>query len=591
MKLNLRRATIFLTLLVAPDLALAQTTELVSVSTAGRQGDALSGVPSISADGRYVAFGSESSTLVAGDSNGTSDIFVRDRLTSTTLLVSRTPLGTSGNGYSYVDQDSISADGRFVTFLSVAADLVPGDTNGVEDVFVRDLIAGTTANLSMNPVGAMTNTDTPISQDGRYVAFSRFDGLVAGDSNGATDVFVHDRRTGATQCASVDSSGADANSSSGSPSLSSDGRYVAFLSLATNLVTGDTNDGADIFVHDMLSGFTRRVSVDSAGVEANAACVKPSISADGRYVGFSSEATNLVAGDTNGKNDDFVHDLRTGKTTRISIASNGSEGDWHALHTQALSDGGRFVAFSSYASNLASSDTLSGDPFGHDADCFVHDRLTGVTSLISVNASGVAGNKSSIGPCAMSAGTRFIAFRSDATNLVPVDVNGCGDVFVHDRGAIPATAFCFGDASTAACPCANTGAIGHGCANSSFAVGGILSAAGSASIAADTMTLSGASMSGSLSIYFQGTGTASNLFDDGRSCLSGSLIRVGSKAVVGGVSSNPSGAGDAPLSIKGAIPPSGGTRYYQVAYRDLAPGFCTSAQTNRTNGMALVWAP
>jgi len=227
--------------------------------------------------------------------------------------------GAQANGGSY--RDRISADGRYVAFVSDATNLIPDDTNNAEDVFVKDRQTGATTRVSVaSQTGAQANngSGTPaISGDGRFVAFySDASNLVSGDTNGIGDIFVHDRQTGVTTRVSVDSSGNEANGQNSDYylAISGDGRYVAFPSDATNLVSGDTNNVTDIFVHDCQTGQTRRVSVASDGTEANGrSYFGMDISDDGRYVVFSSFATNLVAGDTNGTRDIFVHDLQTGR--------------------------------------------------------------------------------------------------------------------------------------------------------------------------------------------------------------------------------------------------------------------------------------
>jgi Tol biopolymer transport system component len=265
-------------------------------------------LPSISADGRYVAFHSDASNLVPGDTNGTWDIFVHDRLTGQTTRVSVASDGTQGNNGS--GDPSISADGRYVAFTSEASNLVPGDTNGTWDIFVHDRVTGQTTRVSVASDGSEgygSSFSSSISADGRYVAFSSWaSNLVPGDTNGWADVFVHDRVTGQTTRVSVASDGTEGNHVSLLPSISADGRYVAFSSWASNLVPGDTNEVQDIFVHDRLTGQTSRVSVASGGTEGNGASEFPSISADGRYVAFYSAASNLVPGDTNGTWDIFV---------------------------------------------------------------------------------------------------------------------------------------------------------------------------------------------------------------------------------------------------------------------------------------------
>jgi Tol biopolymer transport system component len=333
--------------------------QLVSVASDGTQGNSHSGSPSISADGRYVAFASYASNLVPGDTNGVMDVFVHDRLTGQTTRVSVASDGTQGNGESRYP--SISADGRYVAFMSYASNLVPGDTNGKADVFVHDRLTGQTTRVSVASDGTQGNGDSwgwpSISADGRYVAFeSSASNLVPGDTNGRADIFVHDRLTGQTTRVSVASDGTQGNNSSVWPSISADGRYVAFMSYASNLVPGDTNGALDIFVHDRLTGQTTRVSVASDGTQGNGYSWDSSISADGRYVAFESWASNLVPGDTNGKQDIFVHDRLTGQTTRVSVASDGTEGNNNSGWPSISADG-RYVAFHSDASNLVPGDT------------------------------------------------------------------------------------------------------------------------------------------------------------------------------------------------------------------------------------------
>jgi Tol biopolymer transport system component len=234
----------------------------LTVLTAGAQGISNSANPTLSADGRYAAFDSSATNLVSGDTNGMRDIFVRDRAAGATYLVSKNSTGAQGNSNSY--KPSISADGRYVAFDSSATNLVSGDTNGKSDVFVRDRAAGVTYLVSKNSTGAQGNgysNIASISADGRYVAFvSAATNLVSGDINGMTDIFVRDRAAGAIYLVSKNSSGVLGNGDSYGPSFSSDGRYMTFDSVATNLVSGDTNGARDIFMRDRAAGATYLVS-------------------------------------------------------------------------------------------------------------------------------------------------------------------------------------------------------------------------------------------------------------------------------------------------------------------------------------------
>ncbi len=427
-----------------PDAGAAEPrTLIVSRHSSGPYGNDHSGHPSISDDGRFVAFESTASNLVSGDSNGAEDVFVHDLMTGRTTLVSRHSVGTYGNNDSR--RPSISDDGRYVAFESLADNLVSGDTNGAKDTFVHDRLASTTGRttlVSRHSVGTYGNNDSSapsISDDGRFVSFaSQATNLVSGDTNGTQDVFVHDRlasTTGRTTRVSRHSLGNEATLPSFNPSISGDGRFVAFGSSASNLVSGDTNGVSDIFVHDRLASTTGRttlVSRHSLGSYGNDSSFAPSINGDGRYVAFYSSADNLVSGDTNGMRDAFVHDRlasTTGRTTRVSRHSLGTEANNHS-EDPAISSDGRFVAFPSSASNLVSDDDNGKD------DIFIHDRLastTGRTTIVSRHSLGTEANNHSNPEHAINGDGRFVAFYSPATNLVSGDTNGKTDVFVHRR--------------------------------------------------------------------------------------------------------------------------------------------------------------
>jgi subtilisin family serine protease len=335
------------------------STEVVSVNSSGTPGNDQSLNGAISADGRLVVFYSWATNLVSGDTNGYADIFVHDRQTGTTELVSVSSAGVQANAVCYAL--SVSADCRYVAFRSTATNLVAGDTNGKMDVFVRDRQMGTTILASVNTAGVQANQDCnspAISADGRYVAFcsavTNWTGL---DTLSYVDVFVRDLQAGTTEIVSVSSDEVQGNGSSSSLlSLSSDGRYVAFTSGSTNLVAGDTNARQDIFVRDRQNGTTERISTSTEGAQAGEACYAPSLSADGRYVAFYSTATNLVAGDTNLSADIFVHDRQTGATSLVSRDSSGVQGNG-ASTAPSLSADGRVVAFESEARNLVPGDT------------------------------------------------------------------------------------------------------------------------------------------------------------------------------------------------------------------------------------------
>jgi Tol biopolymer transport system component len=406
-------------------------TERVSVASDGTQGNDGSSAPAISADGRYVVFSSGADNLVEGDTNGVGDVFVHDRRTGQTQLVSIASDGTQGNNGSI--GSSISADGRYVAFRSDATNLVEGDTNGVADCFMHDRMTGDTIRVSVASNGTQANNDCihyglwgmsygpSISANGRYVTYhSNATNLVEGGTSGNENIFVYDRVTGETISVSVSSDGTQGNGNSIFPSISADGRYVAFCSDASNLVKRETNGG--IFVHDRVTGETTVVSVSSDGTQENGGDF-PNISSDGRYVTFLSNATNLVDGVAAGYLNVFVHDRVTGKTTFESVSSDGTQGN-EASYFPAISADGRYVVFSSLSDNLVEGDTNG------DYGVFVHDRVTGETNLVSVSSDGTQGYND----LSISADGRYMAFSSLSDNLVEGDANGVRDVFVRDLG-------------------------------------------------------------------------------------------------------------------------------------------------------------
>jgi Tol biopolymer transport system component len=421
-----RTASALFSALLLAGVCLGQTTERVSVDSSGGEGNGGSERASISANGRYVAYSSEASNLVLGDTNGYGDIFVLNRQTGMTNRVSVDSSGAEAHAWSF--DPSISSDGRFVAFTSGAYNLVPGDTNNSSDIFVHDRQTGVTERVSVDSSGmegSSSSSDASISADGRFVAFSSYSSnLVPGDTNKKQDVFVHDRQTLVTRRVSVRFT-IQSNDSSFSSSISADGRFVAFASRASNLANLDTNSEIDVFVRDLQTGVIERVSVNSSSGQGNGWSGVPSISADGRIVAFGSRAGNLVPGDTNRKHDIIVHDRQTGAKRRASVDSSGAEGN-HDSRYPSVSADGRYIAFHSRADNL-----VPGDTHGR-MDAFVHDLWTGITERVSVNSRGAEGIRASEFP-AISADGRYVAFHSRAKNLVYGDTNVAEDVFAHDR--------------------------------------------------------------------------------------------------------------------------------------------------------------
>ena len=424
------RTTLFITVFsMSP--AIYSATGRVNVDSAGAIANNQSYSPSINSDGRYIAFASPANNLVEDDTNGMFDIFVHDRKTNTTRRISISPEGAEGNKNSLYP--SISANGCDVAFESDASNLTAEDSNGRSDIFIYNCETKHSERVSLSTTGEQANdaSETPsLSTEGRYVAFtSRASNLVADDTNEKTDVFVFDRETHEIERASSNSEGAEGNDASQSPSISENGRLVAFESKARNLSPNDANGKTDIFIYNRETKVTERISVDSTGIEGNGNSTNPSISANGRYVSFESKASNLVDNDNNEEADIFIHDLETRTTQRISIDSVGAEGNGFSASPSISSDG-RFVAFKSAASNLVPTDTNG------IFDIFVHDRDSGETQRVSVNSSGVEGNNSSETPT-ISADGIFVSFKSYANNLVPSDTNKKSDIFVHGPNKPP----------------------------------------------------------------------------------------------------------------------------------------------------------
>jgi len=341
-----------------------------------------------------------------------------------TIRVSVHTDGSEANSWS--EFAAISADGRYVAFTSFASNLVDND-NTAFDVFVHDTQSSATTRISVDSEGNEANGSSSlpaISAGGGFIAFhSDASNLVDNDNNGSIDVFVHDTHTGDTTRVSVDTAGTEGNGTSALPSISADGRFVAFHSFADNLVENDNNAQADVFLHDTLTGTTTRVSVHSDGTEGNFMSLFPSISANGMSVAFESLANTLVDNDNNLRQDVFVHDTQTGVTTRVSVDSAGIEGNDTSYSASASADG-RFVAFSSDATNLITDDNTD------NRDIFVHDRETGATSRASIRGDDIEVLNDSFGP-SISGDGRFVAFHSQGL-FIDDDNNEQTDVFVHD---------------------------------------------------------------------------------------------------------------------------------------------------------------
>lgn len=432
--IDMKQALVALSFVLAASLARAQVTDRVSVSSGGTQGDALSARPRASTTGQFVVFQSNATNLVAGDTNAATDVFVRDRTAGTTTRVSVITGGGQANGAS--TEPSISADGRYVTFTSAATNLVAGDTNLVNDVFLHDRTTGVTTRISVDAVGAQANGasgESFITADATQVAFtSAASNLVAGDANGVADIFLKTLATGAIVRASVSSAGVEANAASRNPTTTSSGLFVVFTSDATNLVAGDGNAAADVFMRSIVGSATARVSVDAGGADSDGPSENAWVSSDGTVIAFESDATDLVAGDANAARDVFARNTVASTTALVSVDTAGAQGNGASVNGSP-SSGGRYVSFTSSATNLVTGD-LNGA-----ADVFVRDTLAGRTRRASLSSTSVEANGAS-SVSAMTPDGLGVMFDAVATNLAAGDTNAVQDVFAAPNPTVPPTA-------------------------------------------------------------------------------------------------------------------------------------------------------
>lgn len=400
----------------------------VSTTSSGIQGSDESYDPEFNADGRYVFFTSGAANLVADDTNSNYDAFRKDLVTGETIRVSTATNGAQANGYSGIT--SVSADGRYVFFESNAADLVTGDTNGQWDAFRKDLVTGATIRVSTATGGVQASGSSGAaigSADGRYVFFqSTATDLVTDATNGKRHIFQKDLTTDTTICLSIETGGTQANGDSNIVGVSADGQYLFFTSEASNLVADDTNGVEDIFRKDLATGEIIRVSTGTGNIQGNDRSYDASISADGRYLVFTSLASNWGTGGSSGAVNVFRKDLLTQETVLVSTTADGQISG--SSYSPTISLDGRYVVFASNAAFVA-------DDTNKVSDIFLKDLVTNEITRLSHSIVGTEGNDVSQRPVISSDG-RYVAFVSYASNLVPSDTNESGDIFWIDTARL-----------------------------------------------------------------------------------------------------------------------------------------------------------
>jgi hypothetical protein len=410
--------------------ATAATTRLVSRSSDGSMGNRASLDPDISGDGRYVVFQSRVSDLVAGDDNGRYDIFVKDRETGAIEVVSVTDQGEVGNDSSLDPQ--ISTTGRYVVFSSMATNLDPADKEPLSDIYLHDRDTHATELVSGTPPGHLDQESyrADVTPDGRYIVFGSNGDPSGDDTNPYADVFVRDREIDRTELISVSSDEVQSDDWTFDGSISDDGRFVTFYTLSDKLVEGDTNEREDVFLRDREQGTTERISLANSGKQGNSGSVSAWLSTDGRFVLFESLATNLTRRTDNNRTLDlFLYDRDVERVRVVSLNRSGTTGNYTSGQGHITADG-RYISFGSLASDLVRNDT------NNEWDIFVRDMSLGKTIRVKVTNRGrEAEGRSRRFPDtffnSISLDGRFVTFESGAHNLVRNDTNDLPDIFVR----------------------------------------------------------------------------------------------------------------------------------------------------------------
>lgn len=381
---------------------------------------------STSADGRFTVFGSDADDLVPGDTNNTYDVFLRDEQENLTTRISVSTAGEQSRGNSaWSGNPSMSADGRYVIFESLASNLVPEDGDTSADVFLRDTVTGETTLVSTDGSSGKPrfpfSGDSAISADGRFAAYETTAALVGGDTDSERDVYLKELATGRTVRISEPFDGQplrDPYRGFDSLAVSPDGSHVLFSSAAENLVPGDTNGTLDVFVRDVAAGTTVRASVTGSGAQIDGASYGASMSADGRRVAFRSSAKNLQPGVLIVRTQVFVRDLAEKTTTIAGVREGATPQGAETSEDSDISPDGRHLVFQVIPSP------------GAKAALYVRDLDNGATRplVTSLDGSPLDGDTTE---ARFSPGGHHVSFASDASNLVPGDTNGVKDIFVR----------------------------------------------------------------------------------------------------------------------------------------------------------------
>ena len=410
----------------------AATLDLVSIGDNGSQ-TSTAEYPDISSDGRYLVF-------YALLTKSNQQVIVRYKDAATTSLVSRNTTGQPSNNGS--DKGTIAPNAQFVTYKSNSSDIIPNgnftsrkvfryDTNSEQNIRV-------TTDINGNPEGVAVFSRPSISDDGRFVVYHAADGdLVTGDNNGHEDVFLTDTVTGSTTRISIGHDGSQGDGRSFLASISADGNFITYVSGATNILPNGTS-AWDVYVYDRNLGTTSLITIGYDGTNANSSSAHfsgsnqsaPAISADGRFIAFSSYASNLVPNDTNGLIDVFLYDQQTGSTSLASISNSGAQPNNESFWAD-VSDDGRYVVFNSSANNLYPGDTIAR------FEVFVRDMQEEDLQPLLLNSSTFTQGLNTVSRPAISGDGRYVVFRSGAFGVMPNDTNNTEDIYRASNPLFP----------------------------------------------------------------------------------------------------------------------------------------------------------